>query len=125
MGYLCPDEYRFRHAFLVDSGSSLIVTKQTINELPIFIQSIHKSLANFYPNYPYIDNPKFGEKSKAAVYFNQNEYVYVLLKLLFYGTDDSTTRILNDLIMIRISILNHPIKCFHFKLLLLIPFTDF
>ena len=35
------------------------------------------------------------KKPKAAVYFNQYEYVYVLLKLLFYGIEDSTTRIMN------------------------------
>jgi uncharacterized Fe-S cluster-containing MiaB family protein len=37
----------------------------------------------------------FTKKAKAAVYFNQYEYVYVLLKLLFYGIEDSTTRIMN------------------------------
>jgi hypothetical protein len=37
----------------------------------------------------------FTKKSKAAVYFNQYEDVYVLLKLLSYGIEDSTTKIMN------------------------------
>ena len=37
----------------------------------------------------------FTKKAKAAIYFNQYEYVYVLLKLIFYCIEDSTIRTMN------------------------------
>jgi hypothetical protein len=52
--------------------SCQFLPKLSIRLLPIFTQIIHKYRT-------------FWEKGKAAVYFNQHESVYVLLKLFFYG----------------------------------------